>query len=127
VAGVPRRQSGGLPILAIRCIGALRGTSPWCCDSPTRAGEKVFVYFCDGLALIHAHTGERIRTQLFVGALRASSYTFAIATLSQELPVWEAELNESYRELATHYNTCVIPTRVWKPRDKACVSYCLLS
>ena len=55
---------------------------------PHRAGEKCFVDFCDGLWLIDEHTGERIGTQLFVGALGASSYTFARATLSQELPVW---------------------------------------
>ncbi|MGH8217590.1 MAG: hypothetical protein ACREUT_03320 [Steroidobacteraceae bacterium] len=110
-----------------------------------RAGEKCFVDFCDGIALIDAQTGVRVPTQLFVGALGASSYTFAIATFSQELPVWldchvrmfeffsgasalticdnllagvthpdryEAEVNRSYRELATHYGTCVIPTRI---------------
>src|ERR1039457_2640970 len=55
---------------------------------PHGAGEKCFVDFCDGLALIDQHTGERIATQLFVGALGASSFTFARATLSQELPVW---------------------------------------
>ncbi len=114
-----------------------------------RAGEKCFVDFCDGISLIDADTGELIPTQLFVGALGASSYTFAFAKLSQELPVWldchvrmfeffcgvsalivcdnlragvthpdryEAEVNRSYRELATHYGTCVIPTRVRKPR-----------
>lgn len=48
----------------------------------------MFVDFCDGISLIDAYTGEIIPTQLFVGALRASSCTFAIATLSQELPVW---------------------------------------
>jgi transposase len=53
-----------------------------------RAGEKVFVDFCDGITLIDPDSGEQIQTQLFVGALGASSYTFAIATLSQELPVW---------------------------------------
>lgn len=126
---------------------------------PHRAGEKVFVDFCDGLSLIDPHTGEIITTQLFVGALGASSYTFAVATLSQELPVWldchvrmyefycgvsalticdnlrsgvthpdryEAELNQSYRDLATHYNTCVIPTRVRKPRDKGKVEAAVL-
>ncbi len=124
-----------------------------------RGGEKVFVDFCDGISLIDAYTGEIIPTQLFVGALGASSYTFAIATLSQELPVWldchvqmyefvggvsaltvcdnlrsgvkhpdryEAELNESYRELATHYGTCIIPTRVRKPRDKGKVESAVL-
>ena len=110
-------------------------------------------------SLIDPLTGEAIPTQLFVGALGASSYTFAIATLSQELPVWldchvrmfefysgvtalticdnllagvthadryEAELNQSYRELATHYGTCVIPTRVRKPRDKGKVEAAVL-
>lgn len=51
-----------------------------------RAGEKVFVDFCDGISLIDPRTGEVIPTQLFVGALGASSYTFAIATLSQQVP-----------------------------------------
>jgi transposase len=55
---------------------------------PHRAGEKCFVDFCDGLPLYDEHTGERIATELFVGALGASSYTFAWATLSQNLPTW---------------------------------------
>jgi transposase len=91
--------------------------------------------------------------------LGASSYTFATATPSQELPVWldchvrmyefmsgvsalticdglragvthpdryEAQLNESYRELATHYGTCAIPTRVRRPRDKGKVEAAVL-
>jgi len=118
-------------------------------------GEKTFVDFCDGIALVDPVTGERVPTQLFVGALGASSYTFACATLSQTLPAWldchvrmytfyqgasaltipdnlrsgvnkpdryEAELNPSYRELAEHYRTCVIPARVRKPRDKVLTS-----
>jgi transposase len=124
-----------------------------------RPGEKAFVDFCDGIALTNPVTGERIPTQLFVGALGASSYTFAVATLSQELPAWldchvrmyefyqgvsaltipdnlrsgvskadryEAEINPSYRELAEHYGTCVIPARVRKPRDKAKVEAAVL-
>jgi transposase len=51
-------------------------------------GEKSFVDFCDGMSLTDPVTGEAIPTQLFVGALGASSYTFAMATLSQTLPVW---------------------------------------
>lgn len=53
-----------------------------------RPGEKTFVDFCDGLALTNAVTGEKEPTQLFVGALGASSYTFAMATRSQSLPEW---------------------------------------
>jgi transposase len=123
-----------------------------------RGGEKTFVDFCDGIPLIDVKTGELIPTELFVGALGASSYTFARAALSQELPVWldcharmytyfegvsalticdnlrsgvthpdryEAEVNATYRDFASHFGTCVLPTRIRKPRDKACVSYCL--
>lgn len=32
---------------------------------------------------------------------------------------YEAKINDSYAEMATHYGTCVIPTRVRKPKDKA--------
>jgi transposase len=32
---------------------------------------------------------------------------------------YEALLNETYRECARHYGTCVIPARVVKPKDKA--------
>jgi len=53
-----------------------------------RPGEKTFVDFCDGIALTDPVTGDRVPTQLFVGALGASSYTFACATLSQTLPAW---------------------------------------
>jgi transposase len=124
-----------------------------------RPGERCFVDFCDGIALTDPVSGRRIPTQLFVGALGASSYTFATATLSQELPAWldcqvrmyefmqgvpaltvpdnlrsavsraeryEPELNASYRELAEHYGTCIVPARVRKPRDKAKVEAAVL-
>ena len=124
-----------------------------------RPGEKTFIDFCDGIALTNPMTGEKEPTQLFVSALGASSYTFAMATRSQTLPEWldchvrmyafyqgvsalsipdnlragvsaadryEAELNPSYRELAEHYGTCVIPARVRKPRDKAKVEAAVL-
>ncbi len=117
-----------------------------------KPGEKGFVDFCDGLFVTDASSGEKKRTQLFVGALGCSSYTFAYTVASQELPAWlnchvhfyeflggvpavtvpdnlrsgvkkpdryEPVINESYRELAQHYGTCVIPARVRKPRDKA--------
>ena len=122
-------------------------------------GEKTFVDFCDGIALTDPITGARLPTQLFVGALGASSYTFAWATRSQTLPDWldchvrmyefyqgvsaltipdnlrsgvskpdryEAEINPSYRDLAEHYGTCVIPARVRKPRDKGKVEAAVL-
>jgi transposase len=39
---------------------------------------------------------------------------------------YEPELNATYRELAEHYGFAVIPARPYKPRDKACASYCTL-
>jgi len=39
---------------------------------------------------------------------------------------YEAELNASYRELANHYQTSVIPTRVRKPRDNGKVEAAVL-
>lgn len=53
-----------------------------------KAGEKAFVDYCEGLWLVDSSTGERKQTQLFVGCLGASSYTFAEATLTQRLPDW---------------------------------------
>ena len=53
-----------------------------------KAGEKSFVDYCDGIVLVDVVTGELIKTQLFVGCLGASSYTFAEATLTQKLPDW---------------------------------------
>jgi transposase len=53
-----------------------------------RPGEKSFVDFCDGIALCDPVSGARVPTELFVGALGASSYTFAMATPNQELATW---------------------------------------
>jgi transposase len=53
-----------------------------------KAGEKSFVDYCDGIALVDRDTGELMPTELFVGCLGASSYTFAEATLTQRLPDW---------------------------------------
>jgi transposase len=82
---------------------------------PHRAGEKVFVDFCDGISLVDAYTGEIIPTQLFVGALGASSYTFAIATLSQELPVW-LDCHVRMYEFMSGVSALTIPDFV--PRNK---------
>ena len=53
-----------------------------------KGGEKVFVDYSDGLWLEDSLTGERRRTQLFVGTLGASSYTFAEASLGQTVAEW---------------------------------------
>jgi transposase len=124
-----------------------------CLRQEYQAGEKLFVdYAGQTMEIIDPGTGEIHPAQIFVATLGASNYTFAEATLSQDLPSWiqshvhafeffqgvteilvpdnlrdavtrscryEPDLNASYREMAEHYGTVIIPARVAKPRDKA--------
>ena len=53
-----------------------------------RGGEKLFVDYGEGLSLIDPQSGEPIQTQLFVAVWGASNYSFAEATLTQQLPDW---------------------------------------
>jgi len=54
-----------------------------------RAGEKLFVdYAGQSVEVIDRHTGELRQAQVFVAVLGASSYTYAEATWSQQLPDW---------------------------------------
>lgn len=53
------------------------------------AGEKMFVDWAgDTVPIYDRDTGEAAQASLFVAVLGASSYTFARATLSQDLPNW---------------------------------------
>jgi transposase len=54
-----------------------------------RAGDKLFIdYSGDTVPIINAGTGEIRRAEIFVAVLGASSYTYAEATWSQQLPDW---------------------------------------
>lgn len=46
------------------------------------------------------------------------------SALVRQACFYEPTLNPSYRDLATHYGTAILPTRVRKPRDKGVDSYC---
>ena len=65
-----------------------RGRLDYCMRQEHRAGEKTFIDYSDGLAIVNHLTGELIPTQLFVAVWGASNYTYADATLSQTLPDW---------------------------------------
>jgi transposase len=73
-----------------------------------RPGEKGFVDFCDGLFITDAVTGEKTPTQLFVGAMGASCYTFARATLTQELSEW-VEVNGKFFKFLGGVPAIVVP------------------
>ncbi len=54
-----------------------------------RAGEKMFVdYAGQTVSVIDRETGEIHKAQIFVAVLGASSYTYAEATLSQQIEDW---------------------------------------
>jgi transposase len=54
-----------------------------------RAGEKLFIdYSGQTVPIIDAASGEIHRAQIFVAVLGASSYTYAEATMTQQLPDW---------------------------------------
>jgi transposase len=56
-----------------------------------RAGEKLFIdYSGHTVPVINAATGEIRRAEIFVAVLGASSYTYAEASWSQQLPDWIA-------------------------------------
>jgi transposase len=65
-----------------------RGKLDYVMRQEHRAGEKTFVDYCAGLAIVDRLTGELLSTQLFVAVWGASNYTYADATMSQTLPDW---------------------------------------
>ena len=118
-----------------------------------RAGETLCVDWAGmTVPIVDPLTGTEQPASIFVAVLAASNYSYAEATLSQQLGDWlgahcralaffggvpralvpdntrtgitkacfyEPDLNPSYLEMADHYGTAILPTRVKKPRDKA--------
>ena len=64
------------------------GRRDYCMRQDHKAGEKLFVDYGDGLEVWDAAGGKARRTHLFVAVWGASNYTYAEASLTQELPAW---------------------------------------
>jgi transposase len=64
-----------------------RGKLDYCMRQDHPGGEKLFVDYADGLKLVDPK-GAPITTELFVAVWGASNYTYAEATLTQQLPDW---------------------------------------
>ncbi|MCP4764605.1 MAG: IS21 family transposase [archaeon] len=83
------------------------------------AGEKTFVDFGEGLNIINSKTGEQIATKLFVSVWGASNYTFAKATLGEDLHSWISVNND-----ALEYFGCspkvIVPDNLKSGVNKAC-------
>ncbi|MCD6526626.1 MAG: IS21 family transposase [Desulfuromonas sp.] len=85
-----------------------------------KAGEKLFVdYAGQTLPIVNPHTGEITDSQIFVAVLGASSYTFAEATLSQNLPDWLGSHRRAF-EFFGGVPEIVIPDNLKSAVSKAC-------
>ena len=63
-----------------------------------RAGDKTFLdYSGKKPKIVDAQTGEVREVELFVATLGASSYTYATATLTQQLPDWISANEKAFR------------------------------
>jgi len=96
-----------------------RGKLDYCMRQEHRAGEKVFIDYCDGLSILDPITGELILTQLFLAVWGASNYTYAEAALSQTLPDWIGAHGRAFE-----YFGCVprvlVPDNLKSGVSKAC-------
>jgi transposase len=85
-----------------------------------KAGEKLFVdYAGQTLPIINPKTGEITEAQLFVAVLGASSYTFAEATLSQDLSDWLGSHRRAF-EFIGAVPEIVIPDNLKSAVNKPC-------
>ncbi len=85
-----------------------------------KAGEKLFVdYAGHTLPIVDPHTGEITEAQIFVAVLGASSYTFAEATLSQNLPDWLGSHRRAF-EFIGGVPELVIPDNLKSAVSKPC-------
>jgi len=96
-----------------------RGKLDYVMRQEHRAGEKVFIDYCDGLSILDLTTGELVHTQLFLAVWGASSYTYGEAALSQTLPDWIGAHRRAFE-----YFGCVprvlVPDNLKSGVSKAC-------
>lgn len=85
-----------------------------------KAGEKCFVDYCGPtMSIVNPHTGGIRESQIFVGVLGASNYTFAEATWSQKLADWLG----SHSRMFTFFGgtpSVVVPDNLRSAVNKPC-------
>jgi transposase len=96
-----------------------RGKLDYVMRQEHRAGEKLFLDYCDGLSFVNPFTGELSLTQLFVAVWGASNYTYAEATLSQTLPDWVRSHVHAF-EYFQRVPHVLVPDNLKSGVDKAC-------
>lgn len=85
-----------------------------------KVGDKMFVdYSGKRPMLANPQTGEVVPVELFVAVLGASSYTYAEATLTQQLPDWIASHVRAF-EYFGGVTAAVVPDQLRSGVSKAC-------
>jgi transposase len=95
----------------------------------------VAVLGCSGMLYAEATRGQDLDSWLWAHVHAWEAYGGAAAvTVPDNLKsgvskacFYDPEINPSYAELAAHYRTAVLPTRTYRPRDKAAVEAGVLS
>jgi transposase len=95
------------------------------------AQAEVFVAVlgCSGMLYVEATGDQRLESWLMAHVHAFEAYGGApVATTPDNLRsgvtkacYYDPEINASYAELARHYSTVILPTRTYRPRDKAAV------
>jgi len=97
-----------------------RGKLNLCMRQVHKAGEKMFVDFAgQTMPVVDPKTGEIRETQIFVGVLGASNYTFAEAVWSQELENWICCHQDAF-EFFGGVATVIVPDNLGSGVSKAC-------
>ena len=84
------------------------------------ASSYVFIYAYPDMQIgswINAH----IRAYSYFGGVPKITIPDNTKTAVTKTHLFQPTLNRSYKEMATHYRTTIIPARVYKPKDKASV------
>ena len=68
--------------------------------------------------------GSHTRAFAFFGGVAAQTVSDNLKSGIAKACFYEPTVNRTYEEMATHYDTAILPARPYKPRDKAIASYC---
>jgi transposase len=64
-----------------------------------KPGERIFFDFTDGIDIVDRRTGEKTKTQLFVGVLPFSSFTVGEFVLNQKQPTFIRAIEDAFYQL----------------------------
>ena len=90
-----------------------------CMRQNHKAGEKLFIDYEDGLSIINPQTGEVTPTELYIAVWGASNYTYAEATMTQQLPDWIMSNVRGFEFFGCVPHVCV-PDNLKSAINKAC-------